>query len=91
MKKLVVVVASIVLLALPRPSVGASFVRGDSNADGTLDISDGVKVLGVLFVGEASPECREALDANDDERVDLSDGIYILSFLFTGGRPPPAP
>src|ERR1041385_6606271 len=58
------------------------FRRGDANQDGILDISDSVKVLNVLFLGDPSPGCDAALDLNGDGAVDISDGIYGLGFLF---------
>jgi hypothetical protein len=70
----------------PRPT----FIRGDGNADGTVDISDPVLVLLHLFLG-AEARCLESLDANDDVRVDVSDPVYLLDFLFRGGPAPPAP
>lgn len=67
------------------------FLRGDSNADGKLDLSDSVATLNYLFIGGAEPTCLDASDANDDEKVDISDGIYTLTFLFLGGDPIPSP
>ena len=67
------------------------FVRADSNGDGTVDISDPVQSLQVLFVDGAGVGCISALDANDDGLVDLSDPIYTLTFLFQGGDAPGAP
>ncbi len=67
------------------------FRRGDSTADGRLDISDSIQALGHLFLGGAPPACPDASDANDDAIVDISDVIYVLSLLFTGGAAPPAP
>ena len=43
------------------------FVRGDSNHDGTHDISDCVSILGYLFENGTGPVlCEDAADANDD-------------------------
>jgi hypothetical protein len=67
------------------------FRRGDSNADGNLDLSDAVRVLGYLFLGEATPTCLDACDSNDDGNLDLSDPVYALGFLFLGGAAPPDP
>lgn len=67
------------------------FIRGDSNGDGAVDISDPVTVLGFLFMGGAPPACDDAEDANDDGSVDISDASYILNFLFLGGPAPPEP
>ncbi|MGQ9589143.1 MAG: hypothetical protein ACUVYA_02485 [Planctomycetota bacterium] len=68
-----------------------TFHRGDANADGGLDLSDGVFVLNYLFLGGPTPGCLEAANANDDGGLDLSDGVFILNYLFLGGPAPPAP
>ncbi|MFN0058664.1 MAG: MopE-related protein [Planctomycetota bacterium] len=66
------------------------FVRGDANADATINIGDAITILSFLFsMGPAS--CLVALDCNDDEGVDIGDAIYTLSNLFSGGPQPPAP
>lgn len=67
------------------------FVRGDANVDGQVDISDGVKILNVLFLGDAPEGCDDAMDSNDDGKTDISDGVWILNFLFLGGPKPPQP
>lgn len=61
-----------------------SFVRGDSNGDGTWDISDPILTLAVLFSG-ATAACPNALDANDDENLDVADAVYELAALFSSG------
>ena len=69
----------------------STFIRGDSNQDAVLDISDAVLTLGILFLGEENPDCDDALDANDSGGIDLSDAVYALAFLFSGGPALPAP
>lgn len=66
-------------------SVEIQFLRGDSNNDGMVDISDAVNILNVLFIGQGIIKCDDAADANDDSMVDISDGVYILNYLFGGG------
>ena len=73
------------------PTAGASFLRGDGNDDGTIDLTDAITILNYLFLGGAAPGCLDAADSDDDEEIQLTDGIYTLSFLFSGGAPPPAP
>src|SRR5262245_41738838 len=71
---------------------GASFVRGDVDASGTLDLSDGIRVLGYLFLGSpATLDCEDAADVDASGTIDLSDAIYLLSYLFLGGEAPSAP
>ena len=69
------------------------FTRGDSNADGIMDISDVLYTLGFLFLGTAEPSCKDAADTNDDGQVNLSDAVFLLNYLFLGAKeiPPPFP
>ncbi len=67
------------------------FVRGDANGDGSINIADGVTILGVLFSGDPTV-CLDALDTNDDGLSNIADAIYLLNFLFVPGSPePPVP
>ncbi|MEM7234694.1 MAG: hypothetical protein AAF517_21120 [Planctomycetota bacterium] len=67
------------------------FVRGDSNVDGQVDISDAIHALSYLFLGGASISCDDAADVNDNGQHDLSDSISLLAHLFLGGLGPRAP
>ena len=68
------------------------FVRGDSNGDSAVDISDAVATLNYLFVGEGQAlACEDAGDANDDGSLNITDPVYVLSYLFQGGLPPREP
>lgn len=80
------------LIATAAPSIPGYFVRGESNGDRTLDISDAIHIILVLFAGETA-DCEDALDVNDDGATDISDAIYHLNFLFKQGPviPPPYP
>lgn len=72
-------------------SAGGGFVRGDSNLDGVLDISDALFTLEALFLGGEAPGCQDAADSNDDGRIDISDAVHGLAYRFLGGPPPPPP
>ena len=69
----------------------SSFVRGDSNLDETVDISDGVATLGYLFLGGPALSCLDAADVDDSGEVLLNDAVYLFANLFSGGRAIPAP
>jgi len=69
----------------------ATFIRGDANSDGGLDLADAVTVLSHLFLGGPAPDCQDAVDASDDGMVDLSDGVSLVASLFLGKGPLPAP
>jgi len=73
---------------LPRVPGTPVFVRGDANADETVDISDAMTILGYLFLGvPENLSCKETADTNDSEGVDVSDSVYLLNYLFLGGPP----
>ena len=67
------------------------FLRGDVTSDQEIDISDPVRILGWLFLGDETPGCLAAANANNDATIDLSDAVAILGYLFLGSTPPAAP
>lgn len=69
----------------------ATFVRGDCNDDGTINISDAVFLLGALFVEAAAIPCGDTCDANDDGAWNISDPVSILLALFSDTTPLPGP
>lgn len=93
MKHTVAIAAALLLLILPE-SASASwrFMRGDTNGDQQVDLSDTIQVLQFLFSGAPSL-CPDAMDANDDGVLDIADPLYIVYFLFLSGPalPPPGP
>jgi hypothetical protein len=71
--------------------LGAPFVRGDANGDGSTNLADAVYILQRLFAAGPAIACLDAGDANDDESVNLADAIYLLQGLFANGPPIPPP
>ena len=55
------------------------FVRGDTNDDNTVDISDPIATLGFLFGDMAVLDCLDAADSNDDGQIDIFDPIDTLA------------
>ena len=73
-------------------ATGAVFVRGDSNLDKTINLTDAVFILSVLFLGKPpSFSCADAADTNDDGILNLTDAVFLLGYQFLGGPAPPAP
>ena len=62
----------------------ASFVRGDANDDGVVNLSDPIRILSMLFQGGGNLYCEDSADANDDGEINLTDPILILQTLFDG-------
>jgi len=70
----------------------ARFVRGDTNLDRKVEISDPISTLAFLFQDRAAKfQCADAMDADDDGAVNITDAVITLQFLFLGGKPPVAP
>jgi hypothetical protein len=69
------------------------FLRGDTNGDALVDLSDAVATLGYLFLGDTLPGCLDAADADDSGGLELTDAVFLLSALFLGteGIPDPFP
>ncbi len=61
------------------------FVRGDTNADGSINIADAITILSYLFSGAEAPSCVKSADTNDDSQVNIADAIFVLGYLFGGG------
>ena len=60
--------------------VDYTYVLGDANADGTIDLFD-VAVRQTCF-GESNPtECCRAFDFNNDQTIDLTDYAMLVSLL----------
>jgi hypothetical protein len=72
---------------------GVRFHRGDADSNGSLQLTDAIRILGVLFLGQGSIDCNDAADADDNGQLQLTDAIRILGVLFLGlGQiPPPGP
>jgi hypothetical protein len=69
---------------------GHRFIRGDTNADKKVNISDAIFLLRYLFGAGSTPTCLDAADANDDGRVNMSDAMATLQSLFVpSGSPAP--
>jgi hypothetical protein len=69
----------------------ALFLRGDSNLDGKVDLSDAQATLSYLFLSAESPRCLDAADADDNGGVNIADPIATLQHLFQGGPAIPEP
>jgi hypothetical protein len=70
------------------------FVRGDSNADGRVDISDAIDILNWLFIARPDLACRMSADVDGSggrSGISITDPIVLLDYLFRGGTQPAAP
>ncbi|MFN0060257.1 MAG: dockerin type I domain-containing protein [Planctomycetota bacterium] len=80
------------LVSVTSPALD-TFVRGDCNVSGTINIADAVTLLNALFTpGSSFGTCLDACDTNNDGLVNIADAVFLLNYLFVPGSPtPPAP
>jgi hypothetical protein len=72
------------LLRLSAERCEPTFRRGDADQNGRLEITDGVAILGHLFLGDFEAICLDALDVDDSGRVSITDAILLFGYLFLG-------
>ncbi len=65
-----------------------TYLCGDANGDGAIDISDAVFLIQYIFAGGQAPNPIAAGDANCDQAVDISDVVYLIQYIFAGGPAP---
>ena len=75
----------------PAPPPLPAFHRGDADGNGQLEITDAVRILDYLFLGNATLSCHDAADADDSGALQLTDAVFILRHLFLGFPAPPHP
>ncbi len=66
-----------------------SYVKGDADGSGAVDIDDVVYIINYIFGGgpEPIPELA-AGDADCSGNIDIDDIVYIINYIFGGGPPP---
>ena len=67
------------------------FRRGDTDTNGTMELTDAIGVFNFLFITGVPPRCFDAADADDNAAIELTDGIRILNVLFLGFGSIPSP
>jgi hypothetical protein len=65
-----------------------SWIRGDVNGDGNIDVGDVVYLINYLFQNGPAPNPLESGDANSDSVVDVGDVVYLINYLFINGPAP---
>jgi outer membrane protein assembly factor BamB len=76
---------------LSRETVSVSeltFLDGDANGDGTVDVGDVVYLISYQYKSGPAPNPVEVGDANCDGIVNIGDVVYLVSYLYKNGPPP---
>jgi len=67
------------------------FLRGDASGDGRDDLSDVIRLLGILFLGEDAGPCPLAADVDGDGSLLVNDAAALAGYLFLRGLAPAPP
>jgi len=65
-----------------------TYLCGDANADGIIDIGDVVYLINYLYKDGLAPDPLEAGNVNCDGVIDLGDVVYLINYLYKNGLPP---
>jgi hypothetical protein len=64
-------------------NIDTSFIRGDVNGDGTVNISDVTGLIDYILSGSASGVNVNAADCNQDGNVNISDVTSLIDMLLS--------
>jgi hypothetical protein len=65
-----------------------SYVCGDADGSGEVDIDDVVFLINFIFAGGPAPDPYEAGDADCSTEIDIDDVVWLISYIFAGGNAP---
>jgi hypothetical protein len=71
------------------PVLGSpSYVCGDANGDGLVQVGDAIFILNYLFKEGGAPDPICVGDASGDGAINLADVVWLLNYLFRNDDPP---
>ncbi len=65
-----------------------TFMMGDANTSGAIDISDVVFLINYIFGQGGAPYPYRQGDVNCDRGCDISDAVYLIQYIFSSGSVP---
>lgn len=68
-----------------------SFIRGDANFDGKVELSGVFTLVAVLYLEAPAGPCLMALDVERNDRIDNVDLVLLILYLFEGDIAPAPP
>ncbi|MCK4857281.1 MAG: dockerin type I repeat-containing protein [candidate division Zixibacteria bacterium] len=66
-----------------------TFVAGDADGDGMVNISDVIYLIQYIFNAGPAPEPLVSGDADCDGLVNIADVLFLIVYIFDGGPAPP--
>ncbi|MGB7062890.1 MAG: dockerin type I domain-containing protein [Candidatus Zixiibacteriota bacterium] len=76
------------VLRVAKAGLFPSYVFGDANDDGIVDVGDAVFLISYLYKGGDAPNPYGRGDVNRDCRIEVGDIVYTLNYLYRGGDAP---
>ncbi|HDS00834.1 MAG TPA: hypothetical protein ENO22_02015 [candidate division Zixibacteria bacterium] len=70
------------------PNYDFTYLIGDTNNDGSINISDAVHIVNFVFISGPPPLPYESGDTNCDGYVNVSDAVWIINYVFVNGNAP---
>jgi len=68
-----------------------SYIRGDANRDGKIDLGDLVYLLNYLYKNGPVPVPLGSGDVNCDGQIQIGDVVYLINYLYHFGPAPGCP
>lgn len=68
-----------------------SYICGDADGSGDINIGDVTKLIYYIFQGGAAPNPIQAGDADGDGVISIADITYLVDYIFKGGSAPICP
>ncbi|KPL00615.1 MAG: hypothetical protein AMJ91_03950 [candidate division Zixibacteria bacterium SM23_73_3] len=65
-----------------------TYVCGDVNSDGSIDLGDVLYLVNYLYKSGSAPNLFQAGDVDCNEVIDLGDVLHLVNYLYKGGSPP---
>ncbi len=65
-----------------------TYVPGDADGSGAVDIDDVVYLIQYIFSGGPAPDPLESGDADCSGLIDIDDVVYLIQYIFNSGPPP---
>lgn len=66
----------------------ATYVCGDADGSGSVDIDDAVHLISYIFAGGPPPDPIETGDADCSGATDIDDVVFLIQYIFSGGNSP---
>jgi hypothetical protein len=68
-----------------------TFLCGDADAGGSINVADAVYLINYIFKGGPAPDPLDAGDADCDGAVNVGDAVHLINYIFKGGPQPCCP